>query len=307
MDVIAASGGAGQGGMHIQAYELRQTHTHTQTQTQTQTQGPLINHLVFPAVCMSAGAYLELLSGGAGAGAGGGAGGGGLFPLVPALGRALCRDLLRAVRHCHAAGVVFRYLSIEHVGIDRRGRLLLTDLSGGCLEEYYADAKSSSCSSSSSSSSSTTISTPSFSQLLPNQCLHTAAPEVLLGAPPSLASSVFCAAQVCLLLLTGQHVFRPLLDGGRETSLTRMPPGLAGRTKAMGGDRLVHCQLQQQFRVLGTPRAVGYEQGFRATPLGGVYKSRLCADKDAEVECKFRLPKIIGQSAMGSRGNRGRQ
>lgn len=93
--------------------------------------------------------------------------------------------------------------------------------------------------------------------------------------------------------VSGNHIFRPLVDNNRETSLSTISSSVAADLKRSGADRFVHCQLQQQFRILGTPMTAGFKE-FDSYPLGRVYKSKLCADKNAEVECKFRVPKIIG-------------
>lgn len=96
------------------------------------------------------------------------------------------------------------------------------------------------------------------------------------------------------LLSSGRSVFKPLVEHTRETSVTILPEGLASEIKRAGGDRFVHCQLQQIYRTMGTPKTMGCED-YRQYPMGGVYKGRYCASDGKEVECRCRLPKVIGE------------
>ena len=88
---------------------------------------------------------------------------------------------------------------------------------------------------------------------------------------------------------------RPLVENTRETSLTNTGEARINEVKRRGGDKFVHCQLQQMYRVLGTPKTVSFPE-FASYPMGPVYHSKFLPDAKSEVECRFRVPKIIGKT-----------
>lgn len=105
----------------------------------------------------------------------------------PGLCRLLCYDLMSAISYCSEKDVVFRYLSIDHVSITKEGRLIITDLSGACIIDFSAESGSA----------------KAINHQIPPQYIHTSAPEVLLGGITSDSSSVYCFAQLAILLLLG--------------------------------------------------------------------------------------------------------
>lgn len=82
------------------------------------------------------------------------------------------------------------------------------------------------------------------------------------------------------------------MENTRETLLTNIGEARANAIKKNGGDKYTHCQLQQLYRLLGTPKAVALTD-FQSYPMGQVYCSKYI-DGGNEIECRFRLPKIIG-------------
>ena len=76
-----------------------------------------------------------------------------------------------------------------------------------------------------------------------------------------------------------------------------IPGPVAAELKHKGGDVLVYTQLQQLYRIIGTPKTSGLID-YHKYPFAKLYKSKFCASKDQEVECRCRLQKIIGISLM---------
>lgn len=91
----------------------------------------------------------------------------------------------------------------------------------------------------------------------------------------------------------GNNVMRPLVDGTRDTSVLNISEDTLNEVKKKGGDKYTHCQLQQLYRVLGTPKTAAFDD-FGLYPLGRAHKAKLVADVNNEIDCRCRLPKLIG-------------
>ena len=144
-------------------------------------------------------------------------------PLAAALARDWCRDILAAVGHCVGCGVYFRYLPLDQVVVLSCGRAVLCGLGGAVLATSAAVAdrdndkdkdkekeKAGKGSGSGAGAGGGGGDGGGSAGGLPS--LVTTAPEVVLGAAASPASSVWAAGAVCAHIITG----KPMVKAGSE-------------------------------------------------------------------------------------------
>ena len=115
----------------------------------------------------------------------------------------LLSSLWEVIGHCLRVGIVFKYLDVGSILVNNNGHLQFASFSGAVMsislfqhqDDFQPDLPSTS-----------TVRNANSALLM--SFLSYAAPEVICGAPPSAASSVYSFGAVCIACLSGQPLVR---------------------------------------------------------------------------------------------------
>ena len=190
--------------------------------------------------------------------------------LSHALAQSLCANLVSALLHCVERGLYLQYLQPDELYVSSTGRLVLAGLSGGvyasvATEIFPKPAMDDATLSSSSSSSHIGVEFPALSYT---------APEVICGAPPSLATTSFACVSMCTLLLTGKPAVK---DGASPKK-----------------------HMQYIYRVLGTPRKEECTDFYQALPRTAQWGMLVTGPDGSRSDSRNRVLKVLSSLVPAS-------
>jgi len=184
--------------------------------------------------------------------------------------------LINALSYCTSIGIYFKWIQTEQLFITCHGKLIVSGFSGASYGNHlliksidnksFQEHKTKISKKSDDKQTSENLNKKQFSSSLISN-LETSAPEIIAGSFPTYRSTIWSAAAVCCMILTGKA---PI-------------PSSQGKP--------VEKHMQRVFKLLGTPKLMGY-YSYKNLPNAEILGSYII-EEGKKIDARERIDKSL--------------